>query len=233
MGAKNSHMKIGKRDEDPLVPGHYYLFNWVKPYLKNSKVLDVGCWTGPMEILLSKVKCTVSGIDIEEEPLIYARKRFPKFMFKKASVSEALPFKKNEFDVVLFFMVIEHIAKGTEVKALENINRVMRKDGTLFINTMHNNPVSNILDPAYFLGHRHYSRPELEAFLKKAGFQVEEVKYNAGFFTSFYIYLLYFFKHVLRKKEPRFKIVDRLMELDYKNHGFIEIDIRARKTKNL
>lgn len=225
---------VEKRDTDnPLVPGHHYLYNWVKPYIKKSSILDIGCWTGALETLFEQDKCQLTGIDIEEKPLKFARKRFPSFRFVNASITEKLPFKKNEFNIVLYFMVIEHIPKGMELESLKNINAVLKKGGLLFFNTMNSNPLSNLLDPAYFFGHRHYTQKHLELLLQSAGFRVEQIHYNGGFFTTLHIVLLYFFKHVLRRSEPRNKFLDWLMKLDYTNHGFTEIDIRARKIHDL
>ncbi len=228
---KNARMEFNKkRDSNSLVPGHHFLFNWIKPFVKkNTKILDIGCWTGPLEELFSKINCHVTGIDIEDEPLSFARKKFPKFSFFRSSIIDPLPFKKKSFDIVAYFMVIEHIPKGTELTSLIQINRVLKKSGMLFMNTMNNNFMFNFFDPAYFLGHRHYSEKELTKLLKKAGFSVKEIKYNGGFFTTSYIFLLYFFKHVLKRPEPRNRVLDKLMELDYKDRGFIEIAIRAEK----
>jgi 2-polyprenyl-3-methyl-5-hydroxy-6-metoxy-1,4-benzoquinol methylase len=233
---KNSHMKyVAKRDEkNPLVPGHYFLFNWVKPYLtKNAKVLDIGCWSGALEMLFEKEKFKITGIDIEEEPLKYASKRFPKFRFKQANIVEKLPFRKGEFDAIMYFMVLEHIPKGTEEQSLKNLNKVMKMKGNLFMNTMHNNFRSNLFDPAYIKGHRHYRETELKQYLKKTGFSIKEIKYNGGYFTTFHIVMLYFFKHVLRRNEPRNRFFDYLMGLDYRDQGFTEIDIHAVKIKEL
>lgn len=100
------------------------------------------------------------------------------------------------------------------------------------MNTMNSNVLSNLLDPAYFFGHRHYSEKHLRDLLSLAGFKVEKITFNAGFFTTAYIITLYFFKHVLRRAEPR-GIFDKLMELDYKNRGFAEIDIQAIKVAHI
>ena len=63
---------VSNRDEaDQVVPGHRYLMRWIKPYLKKTKVLDIGCWTGPLETLLENEDCKVSAIDIEEDGVIY------------------------------------------------------------------------------------------------------------------------------------------------------------------
>lgn len=232
---KNSKMKyVMNRDNNPVVPGHKYIYKWVKPFIRNNpRILDIGCWTGPLESLFENENCHITGIDIEKEPLEYSRKKFPKFSFKNASIIKKLPFHKNTFDIVLYFMVIEHIPKGTELTSLININRVLKKGGQLFFSTMHNNLLSNLLDPAYIFGHRHYSKKDLEKLLRKSGFKIESIKFNAGFFTTLHIYLLYFFKHVLRRKEPRNKILDFLMMQDYRDRGFVEIDIRAVKVKEI
>ncbi|MBP9747285.1 MAG: methyltransferase domain-containing protein [Saprospiraceae bacterium] len=217
-------------DEHQLVPGHYYLFNWIKPFVRpDSKILDIGCWTGPLEILFSKIPCHVTGIDIEEAPLTYAREHFPKYRFIKASIVETLPFDRHEFDIVTYFMVIEHVPPGTELNSLININKSLKLGGQLFMNTMNSTIISNLIDPAYLLGHRHYSKKHLEILLNLAGFEIQEVRYNAGYFTTLHILLLYFFKHVLRRKEPRNSFLDKLMWMDYQNRGFAEIDIQAVK----
>lgn len=219
---------------NPVIATHRHYLSWIKPYIKNKKVLDIGCWTGPMEKLLKRENCQITAIDIEDEPLKLARRRFPGMRFIKASIIDSIPFRKNEFDVVLFLMVIEHIPKGTELQALENINRILKQGGNLFLTTMNSNLFSNLFDPAYFLvGHRHYSRTHLEKLLKSAGFKTQEVRYNGGFFTILYTWFLYFFKHILRKPEPRGKLIDKLMAFDYRNRGFTEIDIRAIKIREV
>lgn len=227
---------VKERDlEDPVVVTHRHYFSWIKPYIKNTKIIDVGCWTGPMEQLLEHENCKITGIDIEEEPLKVVRKRFPHFNFyKKSIIEEKPPFKKGTFDVALFFMILEHIPKGTEPNALGNVNKILKKGGRLFLTTMNSNLVSNLADPAYFLaGHRHYSKKHLEDLLRRSGFKMEEVRYNGGFFTIFYTFLLYFFKHVLRRREPRGKVMDMFMEMDYRNNGFTEIHVRAIKVKEI
>lgn len=229
-------MKFSKERDlaDPVVATHRYYFSWIKSYIKKAKILDVGCWTGPLEQLLQHEDCKVTGIDIEREPLEFAREKFPKMRFMNASIVDDTPFKKGEFDMVLFFMVIEHIPKGTELKALKNINYVLKKGGNLFLTTMNSNLISNLFDPAYFLvGHRHYSKKHLKDLLSKAGFKIQEVNYNGSFFTILYTWILYFFKHVLRSNEPRGRLVDMLMQLDYRNKGFTEIHVRATKAKEV
>lgn len=226
---------VKSRDlSNPVIVTHKHYFSWIKPFIQKKKVLDIGCWTGPMETLMAKENCDVTAIDIEDEPLKVARKRFPKMRFVKASIVEGTPFKKNEFDVVLFFMVIEHIPLGSELTALVNINKVTKKGGTIFLTTMSSNFFSNVTDPAYFLvGHRHYSKKHLTELLNLAGYEVKDVRYNGGLSNILYTWLLYSFKHILRRPEPKGGWMDKLMSLDYKNKGFTEIDIRAVKVREV
>ncbi len=232
---KQNRMKyVSERDEkSQIVPGHKYLYDWVMSNVKKGETLDIGCWNGHLELLFKDSQHHITGIDLEEEPLRFARKKFKKYSFIQADISKPLSFKSKSFNTVLYFMVLEHIPKGTELQSLKNINKVLKKNGLLFMNTMNDTFLSNLLDPAYIFGHRHYSEKRLRSFLKKAGFEIKEIHYNAGFYTTLHIFLLYFFKHILRRSEPRNAFLDRLMMRDYRNKGFAEIDILAKKVKDL
>ena len=187
-----------------------------------------------METLMATINSTVTAIDIEEDPLKVARKRFPKMRFVKTSILENTPFKKNEFDVVLFFMVIEHIPLGSELAVMRNINKITQKGGNLFLTTMNSNFFSNLFDPAYLItGHRHYSKKHLTELLNLAGYEVKEVNYNGGVANIAYTWMLYFCKHVLRINEPKGGWMDKWLLSNYNNKGFNEINVRAVKVREV
>lgn len=227
-------MKYEKKVDEcaEIGAGYRWLFEWIKPSLNRKKVLNVGCWTGVLEKLLINANCILTGIDIEEEALKAAREEFPQYTFVKASITESLPFKKNTFDVVLYFMTIEHLPKGTELESLRNINRVMRKNGKMYFSTMNNNLLSNLFDPLYLFGHKHYRVKDLELMLKKTGFKISELKINGGFVMIMYTFLFYFYKHVLHKTFYSKKI-DNWMKQEYNRKGFAEIKIMAEKMKEI
>lgn len=208
---------------------HKFYFSFSKDYIKGKKILDIGSWTGPFEILIYNLAKEITAVDIEEKALKVLKQNLPNIKCVKAK-SHNLPFESETFDVVTFWDVIEHIPVGYELSTLHEINRVLKKDGYLFLATVDKNFWSDLLDPAYwFVGHRHYTRTQLEAMLYDAGFKVEQVVKTGSFFTSFYSLSFYFFKHIFRMKMPSISFIERKFEKDISSSGFVQIAIRAKK----
>lgn len=208
---------------------HKFYFSFSRDYVKGKKILDVGSWTGPYSTLIYKTAKNITAVDIEEEALKVLKKNLPRVECVKAE-SHNLPFPSKTFDTVTFWDVIEHIPIGYELATLKEINRVLKRNGYLFMATVNKNFWSDLLDPAYFLvGHRHYTENQLIQMLKDSGFWIEEVKKTGSLFNSLYALFFYFFKHVLRAKMPTISYVERKMEKDFSSPGFIQIVIRAKK----
>lgn len=81
-----------------------------------------------------------------------------------------LPFKKNSFDIVAMWEVLEHLPKGEELFAFMEINRVLRKDGVLLLSTPYADYRARYLDPFWYFGHRHYTKEKINWFLDEGGF---------------------------------------------------------------
>jgi len=167
---------------------------------KSNKILDIGCGTGSFLFRIQdKKKCV--GIDLEEIALRIAKKYCPTSTFLKGSVLK-LPFKNDEFDVVTLWEVIEHIPKGTEMKAFSEIFRVLKKNGLLVLSTPNKNLLSNLLDPAYFLrGHRHYNAKNLMELIESCGFLIKNNTIQGGLFTLITMNLFYIDKHIFHKND--------------------------------
>ncbi len=208
---------------------HKFYFSFSKNHIKNKKVLDIGSWTGPFEALIYGLAKEITAVDVEEKALKVLKQNLPAVNCVKA-YSHKLPFKRETFDVVTFWDVIEHIPVGYEPITLAQINRVLKKNGYLFLATVNKNFWSDLLDPAYWLaGHRHYTQNQLVKMLAESGFKVEEIKTAGSFISSFYALSFYFFKHILRMKMPTIAYIERKMEEDMQSPGFIQIAIRAKK----
>lgn len=97
-----------------------------------QKILDIGCNDGFIGSLLLKKGNDVYGLDIAEHKVVTARKRGIKATACDIE-SKRLPYPNNYFDMVLLTDVIEHLFDTDRL--LEDIYRVLRKNGTLLITT--------------------------------------------------------------------------------------------------
>ena len=101
---------------------------------EKSKFLDVGCGAGYSLMRASEdLNCEVEGIDAD--PGSHGVGRFIKEMVKttpiKQGFAEDLPYPNEYFDVVYSSHVLEHV--NDETKALNEMKRVLKKDGVLII----------------------------------------------------------------------------------------------------
>jgi 2-polyprenyl-3-methyl-5-hydroxy-6-metoxy-1,4-benzoquinol methylase len=110
-----------------------YLF--AADYCAGKRVLDHGCGSGYGSNLLSQQADHVIGVDINAEVIDFCLRSYqaPNLTFQTIKADTPLPFVDGQFDVIVSFHVIEHIA---EVKAyLIELRRVLGDNGILFIST--------------------------------------------------------------------------------------------------
>src|SRR3990172_11494427 len=205
---------------------HKFEGSLLKTSLKGKRVLDIGCWTGQFLSLIEK-DAKSYGIDPDKSAIKFANAhRRGDFVVGTAL---KLPYKKNYFDVVTMWDVIEHIPPNTEVRALREATRVLKKGGLFALSTVTTHPVSILLDPAYFLlGHRHYSKNRLHSLIKKAGFEIEKTIYSGGLWALIRENVNLFTKHVF-KKNVNVQLFERLVRSEYQGEGFYQIHIFALK----
>lgn len=136
-----------------------------KKYKKNMELLDIGCGFGEV---LSRIPSQWKkyGIDYSESNVNVATKILGNEVNIQQGSIYNLPYKDNQFDVVICLEVLEHIEQD-EI-ALKEINRVVKKDGLFIIAVPH-----TFYWPKYknLIGHfRHYSRESLVEKLKQSFF---------------------------------------------------------------
>ncbi|MEN7982692.1 MAG: methyltransferase domain-containing protein, partial [Nanoarchaeota archaeon] len=150
--------------------------------------------------------------------------------FGKSSALDLKKFKKNYFDVIVMFDVIEHIPKNTEKKALKEINRILKKDGKLLITTPANN-FSNFFDPAWYFGHRHYSKKQMMNIFKNSDFKIEKMKIKGGFWETFNMILFYPSKWFFNMEVPFKNWFDKKRDEEYlKNkESFVTLFVWSKK----
>lgn len=221
-------------DETDTKPSlnHILFFEKSKKYVNNKKVLDIGCWTGQYEMLAKDCAKEIIGIDPGKQAIQKAKKIHKENKNIKFQIGDALSlkFRKNCFDVVIFSEVLEHLPKGTEKKALSEINRVLKKKGTLILSTPNNHMASILLDPAYFLiGHRHYSMTYLTKTLPSCGFNIKISVKTGGFAMLICSNIDMIYKYIFRRRFSRPKIVKNIIIREYNRGGFAGNYIVAEK----
>ena len=106
---------------------HHVDFKYAAEWIREKRILNVGCWTGSFESLSSELPKKAFGLDQDINALKMAGVSHPNVSFANGDLFE-LPFQDNTFDVVLLFTVFEHLG-GKERVALDEINRVLTPSG--------------------------------------------------------------------------------------------------------
>jgi SAM-dependent methyltransferase len=122
-------------DYSDVMPGGWGDYPWLlKKFIAisyevvpNTKLLDIGCNSGEMAVMLGKLNdCDVYGFDICE-PLV--RKAVSKGIKAICGDAKNFPFKSDSFGCVFLGEMIEHTFKPLLI--LEEIKRVLTKGGVL------------------------------------------------------------------------------------------------------
>ncbi len=108
-----------------------------KVYVSNTaRVLDVGCGTGDLILEFAKKGTNVTGIDVSNEVIEYAKKRFSSFKNVELVVGriEEADFASNFFDLVTSVTVLQHITEQQAFsEAIRNIIRMTKANGHVLI----------------------------------------------------------------------------------------------------
>ena len=88
---------------------------------KNSRILDAGCGTGNLLMLLQKKNLKLYGIDISEEMLKIARKKLENKAKLKLIALENIKFRNNYFDYIFSVDAFHHYSNYDLV--MENFRR--------------------------------------------------------------------------------------------------------------
>ena len=142
----------------------------LQDYFPNAeRFLEIGCGTG---FVLSGIKreipdLIVSGSEIYNEALAFARKRLPDVTLFQMDACR-IPFE-NEFDVIGAFDVIEHIEEDEIV--LSQIFRALKSEGGTIITVPQHQWLWSVNDEIA-CHKRRYSRKELVGKMEDVGFRI-------------------------------------------------------------
>ena len=105
---------------------------------ENFKVLDLGCGTGILTLLVKKSQpsAEVTGIDIDPHILSIAKEKAAQARVQinfDLGTAFNLPYADNFFDRVVSSLVFHHLTRENKVRALKEILRVLKTNGEIHI----------------------------------------------------------------------------------------------------
>jgi 2-polyprenyl-6-hydroxyphenyl methylase/3-demethylubiquinone-9 3-methyltransferase len=105
--------------------------------LSSLKILDVGCGAGFATNYLAEYCGQVTGVDLAEGALQTAKKFETKPVNYILADARALPFKQEQFDVVVCLDFLEHVTEPEQI--VDQIAKVLKPGGLFFYHTFSQN----------------------------------------------------------------------------------------------
>jgi SAM-dependent methyltransferase len=135
------------------------------------RILDAGCGTGGTTVALRRFG-QVFGVDLAWEGLEPARERGLSGL-ARATV-ERLPFASASFDAATSFEVVYHLGVANDIRAFEEIRRVLKTDGVFLLRVPAHDWLRGEHDRLVHTRHR-YAPDEVLGKLEAAGFRVDQL----------------------------------------------------------
>ena len=139
------------------------------------KILDAGCGTGgTLQALANAGFTSIEGFDINEPALYFCEARGLKNV-RLGSITE-VPFSSNNFDIVISSDVLNDAGTSNEARALQELYRVLKPGGRLFLNLPAFSFLRSEHDRATDVARR-YTRHEISRKLVATGFIIRRATY--------------------------------------------------------
>jgi SAM-dependent methyltransferase len=113
---------------------HLHRYGLALDFCRGRRVLDIASGEGYGSNLLASVAESVKGVDISEEAVTHARRKYgrPNLEYLRGS-ADAVPLPDASVETVISFETIEHHDRHAEM--LSEIKRVLRPGGVLVISS--------------------------------------------------------------------------------------------------
>lgn len=115
---------------------HWHRYAFALPQARGKRVLDAACGEGYGSDLLSREARSVLGVDISDESVAHARRRYgsrDNLSFQAADVSRLDDLDDQSFDLIISFETLEHLQ--AQEAMLAGFARLLAPDGLLLIST--------------------------------------------------------------------------------------------------
>jgi ubiquinone/menaquinone biosynthesis C-methylase UbiE len=189
---------------EPLNSGLREIGLKMHPAEEGMDVLDIGCGTGAHLKMYQEEKCNVFGIDLSDAMLKVARNKLGKNADLRLCDAANTSFSENKFDLILISTVLHELSQEARVDVLNEVRRILKKDGRLLLIDFHPGPLKKIkgffrkiiitiaelaAGGEHYKNYRHFIKiGGLPNLIEICGFQVEDKKIVSG--GNFGIFLL-------------------------------------------
>jgi len=152
--------------DDQLCIEHYQRYNTISTIAEGKVVVDAACGEGYGTSIISKKAKRVIGIDIDAEAINRAKKNYinNKIDFIVADITN-IPLEDHTVDLFVSFETIEHVSQEYQYKFLEEIYRVLKKDGILIMSTPNKQIYSDLYNYHNKFHIKEFYKGEFEKFL--------------------------------------------------------------------
>jgi SAM-dependent methyltransferase len=139
-------------------------------------ICDLGCGPGQIARYLHRQGAATLGVDLSPGMIAEARRLNPDIPFHQGDML-ALPDPEDAWGGIAAFYCIIHIPRGQVVDALREMKRVLKPGGVLLLTFHIGEEVKHVeewWEKPVNLDFAFYQPAEMEAWLKEAGFELDE-----------------------------------------------------------
>ncbi len=162
-----------------MVKSYWNMSQFIKDFSSNrkkGKLLDIGCGTGEFLFVASGMGYDVEGIDFNKNAITFAKQKLGLSNVFATNLYDFLKDKKERYDIVTIFEVIEHVSDpGTFIDLARS---ALKKGGLLVISTPNRERYWGRINPdlePWDFPYQHllrWNQNSLNTFITKRGFKV-------------------------------------------------------------
>lgn len=155
-------------------------FKMTIPSKPGGKILDIGCGDGKGLLKMKEEGWEAYGVEISDLAAEYVREAYGLNVF--TGIVQDAGFEDEFFDVIILSHVVEHLSDPKTT--LIEVNRILKKDGTLVISTPNADSFEAKHFKKYWIGwdlprhFYHFTPNTITTLLNKIGFNVMGIKYD-------------------------------------------------------
>jgi ubiquinone/menaquinone biosynthesis C-methylase UbiE len=139
---------------DKYYTGSIDTVNWLIKHfskyieLKDKKILDWGCGPGRVIRHFPSILgngCEFYATDYNEKSIEWCSRNLQGIQFNNNTIEAKLPYSDNYFDVIYGISIFTHLSEGMHYRWYNELLRILKKGGILFVTTQGDNFKSKLL----------------------------------------------------------------------------------------